>query len=62
MNGFHRLRMVSHRCQSSDHPCLPGDGVSLLRMLGDLQPDKHPPGSAWSGSDASCRVGLAIRC
>jgi hypothetical protein len=62
MNGFHRLRMVSHRCQPSDHRHLPGDAFSLLRMLCEKQPDRHPPGSAWSGSVSSFRFGLAIQC
>ena len=26
------------------------------------QPDKHPPRSAWSGSDASDRIDLATQC
>ena len=38
---------------------LPGGGASLLIGHDAEQPDRHPPGSVWSGSDASCRFGLA---
>ena len=41
---------------------LPDDGAFLLIQHDAEQPDKHPLGSACSGSDASCRVGLAIQC
>ena len=41
---------------------LPGDGAFLLIQHDAEQPDRHPPRSACSGSDASCRFGLAIRC
>jgi hypothetical protein len=41
------------------HP--PGGGAFLMTQLDAEQPDRHPPGFAWSGNDASCRVGLAIR-
>ena len=41
---------------------LPGDGAFLLIPHDAEQPDRHPLGSAWSGSDASCRFGLAIGC
>ena len=40
----------------------PGDGASQWIQHDSEQPDKHPPGSDWSGIDASCRVGLAIQC
>jgi hypothetical protein len=52
MNGFHRLRMVSHRCQSSDHRCLPGDGAYLLRLPcenGDFQESCH----SWAATQAA---------
>jgi len=42
-----------------EHP--PGDGAFLLIQHDAEQPDKHPPGSACSDSDASCRFGLGIR-
>jgi len=42
------------------HP--PGGGTSQSIQHDAEQPDRHPPGSAWSGSYDSCRVGLAIRC
>ena len=41
---------------------LPGDGAFLLIQHDAEQPDRHPPGSACSDSDASCRFGLAIEC
>jgi len=41
-----------------DH--LPGDAASQLIQHAAEQPDRHLTGSAWSGSDASCRVGLDI--
>ena len=40
----------------------PGDGASQWIKHDAEQPDRHLPDSACSGSDASCRVGLAIRC
>ncbi len=39
---------------------LDGGAFSLTQHDAE-QPDRHPPGSTWSGSDASCRVGLAIQ-
>ena len=42
------------------HP--PGDGVFQWIQHDAEQLDRHPPGSAWSGSDANDRTGLAIRC
>ena len=62
MNGFHRLRMVSHRCQSSDHRHLLGDGAYLLRLPCEKQPYKRLPDSVLSGSVSSFRFGLAIQC
>jgi len=38
------------------------NGAFLLIPRDAEQPDRHPPGSACSGSDASCRFGLAIQC
>lgn len=38
------------------------DDASPLIEHDDEQPDKHPIHSAYSGSDASCRAGLAIQC
>jgi len=55
--------LIKHRSNPTGahrHP--QGDGASQLIQHDAEQPDRHPPGSAWSGSDASCRVGLAIRC
>jgi len=43
-----------------DHP--QGDGASQWIPHDSEKPDRHLPGSACSGSGASCRVGLAIRC
>ena len=42
------------------HP--PGDGASQWIQHDAEQPDRHPPGSACSGSDAIDRTGLGIRC
>ena len=39
-----------------------GGGAFLLTQHDAEQPDKHPPGSVWSGSDANERTGLAIQC
>jgi hypothetical protein len=53
------IKGQSHPVSVQRHP--PGDGASQWIQHDAEQPDKHPPGSAWSGSDASFRVGLAIR-
>jgi len=42
------------------HP--PSDGASQWFQHDAERPDTHPPGSAWSGSDASDRTDLAIQC
>jgi hypothetical protein len=42
-----------------EHP--QGGGAFLLTQHDAEQPERHLPGSAWSGSDASCRVGLTIQ-
>ena len=56
-------RVLMHSGYPSDFPCHPlGDAFSQLIQHDAEQPDKHPPGFAWFGSDASRRVGLAIRC
>ena len=52
--------MVEGLLNTPRHPLC--DGAFLLIQHDAEQPDKHPPGSACSGSDASFRVGLAIRC
>ena len=52
--------MVEGLLNTPRHP--PGDGAFLLIQHDAEQPDKHPPGSACSGSDANDRTGLAIRC
>ena len=52
--------MVEGLLNTPRHP--PGDGAFLLIPRDVEQPDKHPPGSACSGSDANDRTGLAIRC
>ena len=41
---------------------LQGDGACQWIQHDAEQPDRHQPGSACSGSGASCRAGLAIRC
>ena len=41
------------------HP--PSDGASQWIQRGAEQPDRHPTGSAWTGSDANDRIGLAIQ-
>lgn len=41
----------SHAHQSTD------DASPLIQHE---QPDKHPPGSVWSGNDANDRTGLGI--
>jgi len=46
---------------SSAHCHQPGGSVSLLIPRDAEQPDKHPPGFACSGSDASCRFDLGIQ-
>jgi hypothetical protein len=47
---------------STDHHYPPGDGASQLIQHYAAQLNRHLPGSAFSGSDASDRTGLAIRC
>ena len=47
---------------ASAHHHPPGGGAFLLIQHDAEQPDKHPPGSACSGSDANDQTGLAIRC
>jgi hypothetical protein len=47
---------------SSFHCHPPDDAFSQLRTLYEKQPDRHPLDSAWSGSDANDRTGLAIQC
>ena len=46
---------------ASARPDQQGGGAFLLGQHDAERPDRHPPGSVWSGSDASFRVGLAIR-
>ncbi len=47
---------------ASAHRHLQGDAAFQLIGHDAGQHDKHPPGSACSDSDASCRFGLAIQC
>jgi len=47
---------------SNAHRHASGDGASQWIQHDAEQPDRHPLGSAWSRSDASCRVGFAIQC
>ena len=54
------LRVLLDLTSAHHHPL--GDGAFLLIQHDAEQPDRHPPGFACSGSDASCRVDLAIRC
>jgi len=55
--------LIKHRSNPvSAHPHPPGDDASQWIQHDAEQPDKHLPGSACSGSDASDRTGLAIRC
>jgi len=55
--------LIKHQSNPiSAHPHPPGDGASQSIQHDAEQPDRHLPGSAWSGSDASSRVGLAIQC
>jgi len=57
------IPMVPMPLPSSGAGLLPlCDGASQCNQQDAEQPDRHPPGSACSGSDASCRAGLAIRC
>ena len=52
--------MVDGLLNTPRHP--QGDGASQWSQYDAEQPDKHPPGSASSGSAASCRAGLATQC
>jgi len=53
------IKHQSNPVSAHRHP--QGDGAFQWIQHDAEQLDRHPPGSAWSGSDANDRTGHAIR-
>ena len=60
MGWFVDIKVPADPAVIPNHP--PGGGVFLLIAHDAEQPEKHPPGSVCSGSDANDRTDLAIQC